>query len=373
MTAESRFYHIVHTESSGGWGGQEIRILNEIREFVKLGFPVTLVCDAGSPIALRAQQYGLTTVQLPMGKKTIKGLFALRRWIVQNDFDLINTHSSSDSWMVAVAMLMTLKAAPIIRTRHVSAPVSTNRSTSWLYKKAAAHVVTTGERLRQTLIRDNGISPDNVTSVPTGIDCNIFTPTKDVEAVRKALDLPLDKCIIGIVATLRSWKGHSYLLDAFSQIDLSDNHLLVVGDGPQWDNINKQIDRLGLRGKVTLCGDQQDVVPWMQAMDIFTLPSYANEGVPQGLMQAMACGLPVISTDVGSIVEIIDDNNTGIIVEKQSAAALAKAITALRQDNNLRQSIAERALLFARQNCDISAMRDRMNSVFLTILNRNNR
>jgi glycosyltransferase involved in cell wall biosynthesis len=373
MTADRRDYHIVHTESSGGWGGQEIRILNEMREFVKLGFPVTLVCDIGSPIALRAQQYELTTVQLPMGKKTIKGLFALRRWIAKNDCDVINTHSSSDSWMVAVAMLMTFKNLPIIRTRHVSAPVSNNRATSWLYQKAAAHIVTTGERLRQTLIRDNGISPDNVTSVPTGIDCDIFTPTGDARAVRKALDLPLDTCIIGIVATLRSWKGHSYLLDAFSQIDLSDSHLLIVGNGPQWDNINQQIDRLGIRGKITMCGDQQDVVPWMQAMDIFALPSYANEGVPQGLMQAMACGLPVISTDVGSIVEIVDNNKTGIIVEKQSAAALAQAITILKQDDSLRQGIAERALRFARQNCGIDAMRDRMNSVFLTILDRDDK
>ena len=370
MVKDDRIYHVVHTESSGGWGGQEIRILSEMLEFVKLGFSVTLVCDAGSPIAIRAQQYGLTTVELPMGKKTVKGLLALRHWIAHNDFDVINTHSSSDSWMVAVGMLMTSKSVPIVRTRHVSSPVSTNRATSWLYKKAAAHIVTTGEKLRETLIRDNAINPDNVTSVPTGIDCNVFIPSKDAAKVRNGLGLPVDKCIIGIVATLRSWKGHSYLLDAFSQLDLPDTHLLVVGDGPQWDNINQQIDRLGIREKITMCGDQQDVVPWMQAMDIFVLPSYANEGVPQGLMQAMACGLPVISTDVGSIVEIIDNNNTGIIVEKQSSVALAKAITALKQDNSLRQYIAERAMLFARQNCDVSAMKDRMNAVFLTILNK---
>ncbi len=361
-------YHIVHTESSGGWGGQEIRILNEIREFIKLGFPVTLVCATHSPIAQRAMEYGLTTVQLPIGKKTVKGLFALRRWLAQNKFDVVNTHSSSDSWLVAVGMRMTVKRKPIVRTRHVSTPVSTNLATRWLYQKAAAHIVTTGERLRQILIRDNDIHPDKITSVPTGIDCAIFTPGKDTAAVRRTLGLPQDQFIIGIVATLRSWKGHRYLIDAFTAIDQADVHLLIVGDGPQWENINRQIDQLGIRDRVTLCGHQQDVVPWMQAMDIYALPSYANEGVPQGLMQAMACGLPVISTDVGSIVEIVQDGSIGIIVEKENSVALAKAITTLKEDKPLRDSIAAQALQFAQNNCDIGNMTEKMKSVFSNVL-----
>lgn len=363
-------YHIVHTESSGGWGGQEIRTLNEIREFIKEGHPVTLLCDANTPMSTRAKEYGIPTVELPMGKKTFKGLFAIRHWIANNDFDIINTHSSSDSWMVALGMRLTLKRKPLVRTRHVSAPVSNNRATRWLYQKASNHIVTTGEKLRETLIRDNNIAPDKVTSVPTGIDCDAFVPAKDKTAVRQQLGLPTNKIIIGIVATLRSWKGHQYLIDAFAQLDKPDTHLLIVGNGPQWDNIHQQIDRLNISDKVTLCGEQKDVIPWLQSMDIFVLPSYANEGVPQGLMQAMACGLPVISTDVGSITEIVKHGDTGFIVNQKSQASILDAIQFLLDHDDEKSRVAQQGTLHTRKTCSIKYMKKNMQEILSATIKR---
>lgn len=362
-------YHIVHTESSGGWGGQEIRILNEILEFTKAGHSVTLICDIDTPIAHRAKEYNIRTVELPIGKKTFKGLFALRAWIKKNSFDVINTHSSSDSWMVALGMRLAFKIKPLVRTRHVSAPVSNNRATKWLYQTASNHIVTTGEKLRTTLIKDNGINPEKITSVPTGIDCSIFVPPKDKKEIRNQLNLPVDKTIIGIVATLRSWKGHEYLIDAFKRIDNPNTHLLIVGNGPQWDNINQQIQQADLTAQVTLCGDQKNVVPWLQAMDIFTLPSYANEGVPQGIMQAMACGLPVISTDVGSIVEIIQDKKTGVIVTSKDRQALAKALNNFVSDEKLCKKIGAKANDLAKEKFGLKIMLKKMEVVFKEVLN----
>ena len=84
-------------------------------------------------------------------------------------------------------------------------------------------------------------------------------------------------------------------------------------------------------------GNQADVAPWMQALDLFCLPSYANEGVPQALMQAMACGLPVVTTPVGSIGEIVQDGETGRLVPPGDAGALGAAIEALLADAPLRE------------------------------------
>ncbi|ODS24354.1 hypothetical protein AB835_04105 [Candidatus Endobugula sertula] len=358
-----RKYHIVHTESSGGWGGQEIRILNEAHEFIKRGHQVTLVVSTGSPIAQRSKEYQIPTVELPIGKKTLKGLFALCNWIAHNDFDVINTHSSSDSWMVALGMRLTFKHKPLIRTRHVSAPVSKNWATSWLYQTASYHIVTTGEKLRQTLINDNAIHPDKITSVPTGIDCQQFIPTTDKTRIRKQLKLPSDKTIIGIVATLRSWKGHQYLIEAFHQLGHHKTHLLIVGNGPQWSNIQQQIDQFGIKDNVTLCGEQSNVTPWLQAMDIFCLPSYANEGVPQSIMQAMACGLPIISTNVGSITEIVNEN-TGIIVESKDSLSLKAALLDLINNEKIRVTLGNNAINFSKKHCNINTMIGKMEIIF---------
>lgn len=109
--------------------------------------------------------------------------------------------------------------------------------------------------------------------------------------------------IFGIVATLRSWKGHADLIDAFAGLSDRTAHLVIVGDGPQEKKIRPQVAALGIENRVTLAGRRADVVPWLQALDVFVLPSYANEGVPQAILQALAVGLPIVSCPIGGIPE----------------------------------------------------------------------
>ena len=97
---------IVHTESSCGWGGQEIRILTEAKGFLGRGHEVTLLCPEQAPIYEEAQQRNIPVVALPIARKKIKGLLAVRRWLKKNSIDIVNTHSSTDSWLMALASKM---------------------------------------------------------------------------------------------------------------------------------------------------------------------------------------------------------------------------------------------------------------------------
>ncbi len=179
------------------------------------------------------------------------------------------------------------------------------------------------------------MSPARVVSIPTGIDLDRFKPGARDEA-RAALGLDREGALIGIVATLRSWKGHRYLFEAFAGLADRGARLVVVGDGPQREALEALAKELGIAGRVRFAGNQADVAPWMRALDLFCLPSYANEGVPQALMQAMACGLPVVSTPVGSIAEIVQDGDTGRLVPPEDAQALRAALEALLADEALR-------------------------------------
>ena len=80
---------------------------------------------------------------------------------------------------------------------------------------------------------------------------------------------------------------------------------MVVGDGPYRAKLDARVAQLGLGDKLRFVGQQEDVVPWLQALDLFTLPSYGEEGVPQAIMQAMACAIAVVSTPVGAIREAV--------------------------------------------------------------------
>jgi glycosyltransferase involved in cell wall biosynthesis len=359
----SRPLHIVHTEASIGWGGQEIRILTEAQGMLERGHQVTLLCPIEANIFSAARKRHINVVDLPIGRKKPGGVLALRAWLKSQPVDIINTHSSTDSWLAALAAATLKNPPPLIRTRHISASISKNASTRWLYCRATRHIVTTGEALRRQLIDANGFDPARITSVPTGIDLSRFVPG-DRWRARAQLGLPLDTTVIGIVATLRDWKGHRYLIDAFARMAASNALLLIIGDGPQLPKLKEQINALAISEKILMPGNQEDVAAWLQAMDVFVLPSYANEGVPQALLQAMACGLPVITTPVGSILEAVTQEETGLIVEPQQAEPLRFAIERLLRDQALRTRLGEAAHRKALESFGIGAMLDNMERVF---------
>jgi glycosyltransferase involved in cell wall biosynthesis len=353
---------LLHTESSLGWGGQEIRVLTEARGVARMGHQVLLAAPANARIFSEAPRYGVEAVALPIGRKSVRGLAALRRLLSQRRFDVVNTHSSTDSWLAAVARATLGATPPIVRTRHISAPVPANRASRWLYAKAA-RVVTTGERLRAQVIAETGIDPTRAISIPTGIDLSTFRPG-DRHAARAALGLAADAPTVGIVATLRSWKGHRYLLQALAAMQRPEVALVVVGDGPQRGALEELAATLGISAQVRFAGNQHEVAPWMQAFDVFCLPSYANEGVPQSLMQAMACALPVVTTSVGSIDEIVTHGDTGVIVPAQDDMRLREELSSLFDDAPRRAALGARAHAEAHARFGEALMVERMIEVF---------
>jgi len=355
--------HIVHTESSQGWGGQEIRILEEAAGMRARGHRVTVIAPARARIHAEAQRRGLEAVDLPIDRKRPRGVLALRGWLAANRADVVNTHSSTDSWLVALACALLGAPPPVVRTRHVSAPVPDNAATRWLYTGATRHIVTTGASLRQQLIDANRFAPERVSSVPTGIPLERFAPG-DQAAARAVTGLPADWTIVGIVATLRSWKGHRYLLEALARLPQPSLGLAIVGDGPQREALEAQVRELGLSARVWMAGDQRDVVPWLQSFDLFALPSYANEGVPQALVQAMLAGLACVTTAAGAIGEAAIDGETALVVPPQDAAALAEAIRLLAAEPGLRARLGAAAREHCSAHFGYDAMLDRMEAVF---------
>jgi len=355
---------IVHTEASCGWGGQEIRILEEARGLAGRGHCVHLLCPPEARIFQEAARFGVAVTPLLIARKKPGGVFAMRRWLARHRPDVINTHSSTDSWLSALACASVHAAPTIVRTRHISAAVPNNAATRWLYTRATRHIVTTGESLRRQLIEQNAYAAANITSVPTGIDPERYAPG-DSAAARAALaaaGLTGSGPLLAIVATLRSWKGHLYLLEALA--GLPGVRLAVVGDGPYRATIEEKIAELSLEGRVVFAGQQQDITPWLRAADLFVLPSYANEGVPQAVLQAMMSGVPVISTTVGAITEAVDDGVTGIIVPPRDVDALRAAVTRLLAAPDLAAAMGSagraRALAFFSRE----SMLDRMEAVF---------
>lgn len=355
---------ILHTEASCGWGGQEIRILEESRGLISRGHEVMLACPEEARIYTEAPRFGVPVKALPIGKKRLPGVLALRRWLNSYRPDVINTHSSTDAWLAALACKLIANPPAIIRTRHISAPVANNVTTRWLYTQSTRHIVTTGESLRLQLINENRFPAEKITSVPTGIDPDRYAPGDKAlaRAALSALGIPPTGPLLLIVSTLRSWKGHLYLLEALA--GMSGVHLVIVGDGPYRPTIEQKRAELGLATQVTFVGQQQDVTPWLKAADLFVLPSYANEGVPQAVLQAMMSGLPVVSTTIGAIPEAVCDGVTGCLVGPRDADGLRAALQELLADPVRAAAMGRAGRDWAVARFSREAMLDRMEAIF---------
>jgi glycosyltransferase involved in cell wall biosynthesis len=361
---------ILHTESSTGWGGQEIRILTEAQGMLERDHGVMLLTPHTATLYEAAVRRSIPVEPMPMEKKRPASLVAMARWLWRHrrDYDVINTHSSTDSWLTALAAAWLRDTPPIVRTRHVSTPVGRNGPTRWLYTRASARIVTTGEALRKQLARENGFDPARITSVRTGIDLERFRPM-DQAGCRRALGVE-PRPTVGIVATLRDWKGHDYLLDAWRELQrrFLPWQLLIIGDGPQRARLEARVAAEGLAASVRFVGNQDDVPAWLNSLDLFALPSFGDEGVPQGIMQAMACGLAVVSTPVGAIEEAVQRDRTGLIVPPRDAAALAQALGALMADAGLRRRMGESGLAYAQAHFGVEEMLDKMEVVFRSVI-----
>lgn len=340
-----RGLRILHTEASLGWGGQEIRILTEAEKFEAEGHSVHLLCDPDSDIFAAAGRYGVACTAVAMKRKSPRGLLAIRRFLRAWNPDVVNTHSSIDHWLTAMARAGWKTRPAIVRTRHIGAPVSRGSATRWLYNSGCEGVMATSRSIVAALTNDGFLPPDRVRAVPTGIDTTRYVAGDRGEA-RTTLRLPRGDFVFVIVATLRSWKGHACLLEALSHLPSANARLLVVGDGPQEQNLRRRIAALGLDERVALTGRQADVLPYLHAADAFVLPSTANEGVPQAMLQAMACRLPIVACPVGGIVELLDGLSAVYPAEPGNSHSLARAMGAAMSD-----AVSER---------DRDALRDRV-------------
>ncbi|RSV96266.1 glycosyltransferase family 1 protein, partial [Klebsiella aerogenes] len=195
--------HIVHTEADGGKGGQPLRIINESLGMVARGHTVTILCPESAPLHQMAQAAGLTVVTMPLKRKNLSNLMRLRRWLLEqgNNIDVINSHNSADTWLVALANLTLANPIPLVRTRHASGVPRNNWTTRWLFRTACAHIVTTGEALRHQMTA-LGVPLEQTTSVPSGVDTQRFYPDDKYDA-RAYCELSKNDFWLGVVSHLR--------------------------------------------------------------------------------------------------------------------------------------------------------------------------
>ncbi len=207
-----RQWRILHTESSRGWGGQEMRVFAELEWMRAHGHWVALAAHPESQIAQRARGAGFRFRALPTHKALLPfAACSLALWLLLNRVDVVNTHSSNDGWVGGLAAR--LAGCRLVRSRHIEVDYPDRFWSGVAFRRLPHHVLTTSRRIAERLTGELHLTPARVTCIATGIDLQRFRPGED-SSLRTELGLDDRTPLVGMISVLRSWKGHATFLDA---------------------------------------------------------------------------------------------------------------------------------------------------------------
>lgn len=339
-------------------GGAETYVPRLARAIARLGAEV-VIC---SPFGERAFQDDddLSFIRLPVLDwlpRYVGGvalLFVALLFLIrtQRRYDLIHAHGLSNE-ASAAAIAGTVLGKPVIAQTHgggITGDVSA-LGRSWLrglrrrlLMRVDRYVALT-DQIRSELL-GLGLDERRVVTIPNAVDTSVFYPRAgDRRALRGKLGLSEEDKVVIFVGRLVPGKRVDLLIRGLSQVRerVPEARLVLVGDGPLRSELEQIVVRLGLDSRVIFAGNRPDVAAYMQASDMFVLPS-EWEGLSIALLEAMACGLPVLVSDCDGNRELVTDGLDGMVFPRGDEKVLAQKIETLLLDTTWAQRLARAAV-----------------------------
>jgi glycosyltransferase involved in cell wall biosynthesis len=208
--------------------------------------------------------------------------------------------------------------------------------------KAAHTLIVPSQTLLTIARRKWKVSNRRLRYIPNGIDTSTFQPRNGLfrREVRSTLGISNDRLVVGTVGGLRPEKNQLRLLRAFARIsaEIPTAHLMMVGDGPLLDAINREAREHGIEQRLTLCGRVSNPSQLYAAMDVFALSS-DSEQMPLVVLEAMSAGMPIVSTDVGDVRLMLTPQNRRWVMSVNDEAEFSNALRRLLLDQGLRSQL----------------------------------
>jgi glycosyltransferase involved in cell wall biosynthesis len=262
----------------------------------------------------------------------------MRRVFSERRLQVVHAHQYTPFFYAALAKATSLRRPRLILTehgRHYPDVVAPKRR--WTNRLVLGHLADALTGVCQFsadgLVESDGFPARRLQVIRNGIDLAAYRVTADRRAACQAVGLDPAFRHVTCVARFHPVKDHLTLLDAFARVSAQapDARLVLAGDGDLRGALEARSAALGIQGAVQFLGVRHDVPALLAASDVFVLSSL-SEAASLTLLEAMACGVPPVVTDVGGNPEIVTDGVNGRLVPRQDAPALAAAIVALLQD-----------------------------------------
>lgn len=320
--------------------------------------------EPNNAFVIAAKKMGLKVHEIPIARREhgdvlriARCFYLAYRVIREEGVTVLHTHGYfADIVGLSVARVLGI---PSVSTSHGFIKNTWKfRLYNWVDRialRSANTVIAVSKELREELLA-LGLNSTKVrvieNAVVSGLEVEWRESAKREERIGKAIDC--GEFVIGFVGRLSEEKGLTYLLDAGGQLAKAKRRIriVIVGVGPQEEELRTHAKSLGIEGLVIFAGFQAEVRRWLLCFDAFVLPSL-TEGTPVALLEAMACGVPVVATAVGGVPSVLSSGAAGIMVPPKDADEIRKALELIADDQDKRQSFIKEAIALIREKYNI--------------------
>lgn len=285
-------------------------------------------------------------------------------------------HSNNWSTFVEAVAAKLICKIPLVHTQHGMEKNDVESSVKRIIRNkirlfsayCTDNVVVVSDATKQFVNKEWGFPERKINHIYNGVDTEKYSSNELTRnKIRLKHGINEQDIVIGSVGRLMPVKNYPNLLKAFAKITNKNSKLILVGEGPDLNNLKMLGTQLKIADRTRFLGARPDIDKMLNIMDIFVLPSF-SEGVSLSLLEAMAVSLPCVATAVGGNVEVVEHNKNGLLVQSDDFLSLANTLNKLIENYKLRKTIGQSALNRVNQLFSFSSMLHQYQSIYSTLV-----
>ena len=333
---------------SYSWGGLEMITLETAKHLRENGLNVKILCSKSSKLEDEAQKSSFATISVFGKNKQIpSSIIELKKILKNSEINVIHSHHSHDLWVLTPALNFSGSKAKLFLTKHMASGIKKNDLFHRYLYKRINKVFAISSYIKTSLLNTTPLNSEKIMLLPVGIDLQRFDRKKyDTMLLRKSLNIPGDKIIIGIAGRMTPGKGHEEFLEAAGILNKEFPgmlYFLVIGNASYGEEkyeegILKLSESLGLEN-IKFTGYTPEPEKLMSVLDILSFPSH-DESFGRVLLEAMALEIPTAASGFAGVLDITVENETGLLFEPKNSKSQAEALAKLITNEEIRKKFA---------------------------------
>lgn len=302
------------------------------------GWPLEVICPEGSEMETRALRAGFEVITW---KKSSGISITLSRLIAREakkyPSRILHAHDAQAHTAAVMANALFGARIPVVLSRRVDFPVAQSMTSAWKYNHPSIKAIACVSDAIADIVRASVKHTERVRTIHSGVDSSKFANCTRNGSLLLELQLPEETILIGNVAALADHKDYPTFLRTVNRLSIKNPHIhaVIAGTGPLESEIKALTKEMNLEKNVHFLGFRNDVAQLLPELDVFLFTS-KTEGLGTSLIDALACGVPVVATRAGGIPEIIRHGENGFLAEVGDDAVLATFTETLLADTEIR-------------------------------------